>query len=259
MSVPIGNLSYAITSPTKVSGKCETELLNPSETPATRYRRNQMLRTHKHRRAVWVLAAILPPCLIAVMILEYGVDFPFADEWELVPLLVKKAQGTLTFSDLFAQVNEYRQFFPNLIFVYLGRLTGWNVRYEMLVSFLTACAVSCNVYLLGRKTLKDAAGRIFAFVLSNVLIFSVVQYENWFMGQQLIFFVPALCITTCFVISYSNLRLRTKFIVCALLSAVSSFSSANGLLCWIVVFPVLAECEITGEMRKPKWLTAFWF
>ena len=46
--------------------------------------------------------------------------------------------------------------------------------------------------------------------------------------------------------------------MCALLSAVSSFSSANGLVCWIVVFPVLAESKITGERKKRKWLTPFW-
>src|SRR5438132_5888240 len=125
-----------------------------------------MSQTDKKTRLLVLLVGMLPPCLTGLMILKYAIDFPLGDQWEIVPLLVKKAQGTLTFSDLFAQVNEYRQFFPNLIFVYLGRLTNWDVRYEMLASFLTACAVSCNIYLLGRKTLKDAAGRIFAFVFS---------------------------------------------------------------------------------------------
>jgi len=193
------------------------------------------------------------------MILKYAIDFPFSDQWEIVPLLVKKAQGTLTFSNLFAQVNEYRQFFPNLIFVYLGRLTNWDVRYEMLASFLTACAISGNVYLLGRKTLKVVSTRrIVAFLLSNVMIFSSVQYENWLMGQQLIFFIPILCITTCLLVSYSNLSVRKKFVVCGLLSVVSSFSSANGLLCWIVAFPPLAESVIQDGLRKVKWPTACW-
>src|SRR5436190_24016035 len=116
-----------------------------------------MLRTHKHGLAVWILATILPPCLIAVMILKYGVDFPFSDQWEIVPLLVKKAQGTLTFADLFALAHEYRQFFPNLVFVYLAQVTHWDVRYEMMISFVLACAVCGNLYLLGRKTLQ---GRI---------------------------------------------------------------------------------------------------
>ncbi len=161
-----------------------------------------MLQTEKKTWALVLLVGMLPPCLIGLMILKYAIDFPFSDQWEIVPLLVKKAQGTLTFSDLFAQVNEYRQFFPNLIFVYLGRLTNWDVRYEMLASFLTACAISRNVYLLGRKTFQGGgAGQMFAFLLSNLLIFSPAQYENWLMGQQLIFFIPILCITTCLLVS----------------------------------------------------------
>ena len=218
-----------------------------------------MLQTEKKTWALVLLVGMLPPCLIGLMILKYAIDFPFSDQWEIVPLLVKKAQGTLTFSDLFAQVNEYRQFFPNLIFVYLGRLTNWDVRYEMLASFLTACAISRNVYLLGRKTFQGGgAGQMFAFLLSNLLIFSPAQYENWLMGQQLIFFIPILCITTCLLVSYSNLSAQIKFAVCALLSVVSSFSSANGLLCWIVVFPALAEFGIQGGLKKAKWPTAFW-
>src|SRR5947199_5150459 len=135
-----------------------------------------MSEPNKKARVLLLLAAIFP-LLTLVMISEDSVNFPFSDQWEIVPLLVKKAQGTLTFSDLFAQVNEYRQFFPNLIFVYLGRLTNWDVRYEMLASFLTACAISRNVYLLGRKTFQGGgAGQMFAFLLSNLLIFSPAQY-----------------------------------------------------------------------------------
>jgi len=65
-----------------------------------------MLQTEKKTWALVLLVGMLPPCLIGLMILKYAIDFPFSDQWEIVPLLVKKAQGTLTFSDLFAQVNE---------------------------------------------------------------------------------------------------------------------------------------------------------
>ena len=206
-----------------------------------------------------LFAAVIPPCLICLLILRYGVDLPFSDEWELVPLLLKKSRGTLTLFDLFAQVNEYRQFFPNLVFVYLGWATRWDVRYEMLLGFLLACATSCNVYLLGKRTLgREGAGRAAAFLLSGLLIFSPVQYENWLMGQQLMFFIPVLCVTTCLLVSYSNLRAPTKFALCALLSSVSSFSAANGLLCWVVAFPALAGPGAADEPKKVKRLTPLW-
>jgi hypothetical protein len=213
----------------------------------------------KKRRWLFLLAAALPPCLAGLLILKCGVDFPFSDEWEIVPLLVKKAHGTLALSDLFAQVNEYRQFFPNLVFVYLAQLTRWDLRYEMLVSFLLACAVSCNVFLLGGKTVRaGGAARAAAFLLSNAFVFSPAQYENWLMGQQLIFFIPAACVTACLLVSYSGLRVWAKLLVCAALSSVSSFSSANGLLCWVVAFPALAGPEFPSKPKKFRWLTPLW-
>src|SRR5881398_391471 len=147
-----------------------------------------MSEPNKKARVLLLLAAIFP-LLTLVMISEDSVNFPFSDQWEIVPLLVKKAQGTLTFADLFALAHEYREFFPNLVFVYLAQVTHWDV-----------------------------------------------QYENWLMGQQLIFFVPIVCITTCLLICYSEISIWKKVVLCTLLASVSSFSSANGLLCWIVVF-----------------------
>src|SRR6266550_858693 len=103
-------------------------------------------------RTVLFGLALLPACLIVLLIWEYSVDVPQWDQWELVGLFQKFAQRTLSLSDLFAQQNEYRQFFPNILFVGLGWLTRWDVRYEMLFSFLLACLISFDVYKLSGLT-----------------------------------------------------------------------------------------------------------
>jgi hypothetical protein len=86
--------------------------------------------------------------MILYFILKYGVDVPYMDQWEYVGFFDHLAKGTLTFSELFKLQGEYRQFFPNLIFVSLGWLTNWNVKYEMIVIFILACLVSFNIYRL---------------------------------------------------------------------------------------------------------------
>ena len=48
------------------------------------------------------------------------------------------AAGTLCFADFFAQHNEHRILFPRLIFFGLGRLTHWNIRAELFVSWFLA-------------------------------------------------------------------------------------------------------------------------
>ena len=103
-------------------------------------------RLYKLTCALVFCLAIIPAVLLLTLILKCAVDMPYWDEWVYVTFFEKFSQGTLTLSDLFAQQNEYRQFFPNLIFVGLGWLTKWDKRYEVLVSFGLACLVSFNIY-----------------------------------------------------------------------------------------------------------------
>ncbi len=209
-------------------------------------------------RTLAVSLSIMPACLVLTLILKYGVDIPHWDEWHYVLFFEKFSQGTLTLSDLFAQQNEYRQFFPNLIFVGLGWLTKWNKRYELLVSFALACLVSFNLYRLGRLTVDGSpARRIMIYFLTNLLIFSPVQYFNWLVGMQIIYFMPIACLTTCLVIAYSQLGARAKFLSCMCLAAVSTFSSANGILCWLVL-PLLTWPNSRAELHNKRWLLLAW-
>lgn len=203
--------------------------------------------------------SLLPPCLLALLISRYSVDLPQWDQWAYVTFFEKLSRASLTLGDLFAQVNEYRQFFPNLVFVALGWLTHWDVRYEMAVILLTACLISLNVYRLASRTISgDRTSRLFLFLLANLLIFSPAQYENWLQGQQLVYYFPIACVTTCLVISFSGWNLKAKLGVCALLSVVSTFSSANGVLCWLVVFPILFLADSSTRRVERRWLVVAW-
>ncbi|MDQ3175044.1 MAG: hypothetical protein M3Q91_15285, partial [Acidobacteriota bacterium] len=208
--------------------------------------------------ALAVSLAIIPAGLLLTLILKYGVDMPYWDEWQYVSFFEKFSQGTLTLSDLFAQQNEYRQFFPNLIFVGLGWLTQWNKRHELLVSFALACLVSFNIYRLGRLTIGGSpARRIMIYFLANLFIFSPVQNVNWLLGMQIIYFIPIACLTTCLVIAYSQLGARAKFLSCMCLATVSTFSSANGILCWLVL-PLLTWPNSRVELHNKRWLMMAW-
>jgi hypothetical protein len=202
---------------------------------------------------------LLPPCLLALLIFRYGVDLPQWDQWAYVSFFGKLSRASLTFGDLFAQVNEYRQFFPNLVFVALGWLTHWDVRYEMAATFLTACLVSLNVYRLAERTIADdRTSRLLLFLIANLIIFSPAQFENWLQGQQLVYYFPIACVTTCLVAGLSGWKLKTKFAVCACLSVVSTFSSANGVLCWFVVLPILLLADSSTRRGERRWLVIAW-
>jgi hypothetical protein len=200
-----------------------------------------MMRTLRARlgRAA-LLVVILPAAVLAAAIREYAVDVPYKDQWEIAHFFVEYERGTLSLGDLFAQVNEYRQFFPNLLFLGLGELTHWRVHFELAVSFLLACLAFVNISLLAGRTLAaSGALRLATTFLAAVLIFSPVQHENWLWGIQLVYFVPIACVTTGIVVAYSGLGTIPKFVLGGSLAAVSTFSSANGILAWVVLLPVL--------------------
>ena len=207
------------------------------------------------------LLAIIPAVLTGILIVKYSVNVPYWDQWPLASMFEKIYAGTLTFQDLISQHNESRKLFPRLLFIGLAYLTGGDVRYEMLVSFILACLVSFNLYRLSLLTVGGSRVKLLLLAcLSNLLIFSPIQDENWLWGIQLIVFVPIACLTSCILAAYSNLSLRLQILIGIILSTISTFSYANGLLCWVLVFPAiaLAKPKAWKELLKQKWLIVAW-
>jgi hypothetical protein len=206
-------------------------------------------------RALVVWLVMLPIGFAAFFIATYSVDVPYYDQWKTAELFVHLAKGSLSFTLLFEQHNEFRQLFPHLLFLALGTITRWNVRYEMLVSLLLACLVSFNIYRISLVTITGTQKRLWLLVGANLLIFSPVQYETWLFGIQVVYLAPIACLTTCLSVAYSGLSPKAKLAIGVLLSIVSTFSSANGFLCWVLVLPVLL---VVCDWRRPFVLIAGW-
>jgi len=218
-----------------------------------------MIRTDSIRRALIRYLPLTPAIFLAVLIPRYWVDLPQYDEWDSVTFFEHLSQGSLTASLLFKQANEYRQFFPNLIVVALGWLTRWDIRYDMVVTFVIACLISVHVWRLAARTIQEDPLKFSLLIfLGNLIIFSPTQYENWLQGQQMVYYLPILCVTACVRVTRSNLATLSKFLICAGLATVSMFSSANGVVCWVVVLPMLLFTEWRKNRRLALWLSLAW-
>jgi hypothetical protein len=200
------------------------------------------------------LAAVLPAITLGFFIAKYSVNVPFWDDWETPGRSFEKiVNGRLSFSYFLSQHNEHRVFFPRLIIIPLALITHWNVQYNMLVSLLIAGMTSLGIYQLNRVTVggSKATGLFLAF-LSNLLIFSLVQYENWLWGLQIAFFMPMLCCVWGLVTLRSPLSPARKTGLCIALSTVSTFSLASGFLCWVILLPVLLLSQ-DWQTARHKW------
>src|SRR6266478_828327 len=218
-----------------------------------------MIRANSIKRALIRYLPLAPAMFLAVLIPRYWVDLPQYDEWDSVTFFEHLSQGSLTASLLFKQANEYRQFFANVIVVALGWLTRWDIRYDMVVIFVVACLISMNVWRLAAHTLREDPLKFSLVIfLGNLIIFSPTQYENWLQGQQMVYYLPILCVTAGVLVTRSNLATLSKFLICTGLATISMFSSANGVVCWVVVLPMLQFTEWRKNRRLTLWLSLAW-
>ncbi|MFB2935033.1 hypothetical protein ACE1B6_07115 [Aerosakkonemataceae cyanobacterium BLCC-F154] len=210
------------------------------------------------------ILTIIPAFFMGMLIYQNSVNMPYWDDWEISLFLDKiYPEYKLPLQKWLAQANETRYLFPRFIFVGLAYLNKWNwdIRYQMWVSLALACLVSINVFRLTKWTIGESLLQVISIaILCNSLIFAPIQYENWLWGIQLIVFMPIACITTCLVVIYSNINRTTKLILCLILCTISTFSYANGMLSWVIVFPALAISKSWRwqDIFKEKWLYIPW-
>ena len=189
----------------------------------------------------WTVGSVLvatPAIALGLLILHFGVDVPYWDEWSVLGFAEAFHLHVLTFSQLFSQYNEDRLFFPRLILLTIDALANGNVKGGMLGTFLLACLAMFNVFWLARQTARNSS-RWALVVLVSLLIFSPIQYENWLWGHQFSNLMPVACLTTALAIAYSNLDRWWSLGLAAALATVATFSYVNGTMCWFLLIPVL--------------------
>lgn len=194
--------------------------------------------------ALSVIALFLAPAAVGWLIYRYGVNVPFSDQFEVGRFLLRNhGRAFPPWSDLFALHNESRMIFPRIVFFYLARLSGWNVKWEMAFSLLMACGTVALIGYLLRLHL-DRLTALAAAAVAALLVFSPVQWWDWLVGFQMVMFFPPLLLA----VALSSLA-RGRVLPAAAAAAVATFSFANGLFLWGALFPALLVLDL-GRRRS---------
>jgi hypothetical protein len=207
------------------------------------------------KKIIWL--SPLPMLIVGIYIYRFGLNIPFWDQWEVVSFLMKKHQGLLTLSDLFAQHNEHRPFFPNLIWIGLSGFTRYNVKVELWVNLLIALG---SFLFFIKQVVKTWVGSAthwppFLIPLLSLLIFNLGQYESWLQGVQTIMFLEMACVLLgIFLLAESPALLN--FLSAILLGVIATFSMANGLFYWPIGLGIIAVTAPHGSRitRLAVWL-----
>lgn len=210
------------------------------------------------RQQIYAVFTVLPLLVLVFFIFYCKIEVPSIDEGVLVlPLLEKSFLGTLTFQDLFSQHCEHRPFFPRLLIILFARITGWNKTAELMVSLF--CAI--GIFLLLKRQIKltlIAANRLDQAIivpLVSLIVFSLGQNDNFWMGMNLMLMMGFLCAVTGLLVLSNSFNWRQFFMALGL-GVVAVYSYATGLTYWLIgTFPLLVS---PMGARKRKLCIGIW-
>jgi hypothetical protein len=192
-----------------------------------------------------VLLACVPALLALRIQVKHWVNIPIWDEWDTPgTVLCRLAEHQLNWSDLFAQHNESRKFFPRLIYIALTSALGWDVRHGMVMTFLSMSIASAFVF----RYLQQGAGILnrqvlFPWFLVNLLLFAPSEYENLLCGNAFEILIPALCLFGCVTMNLSQRSIWQKVGVNSLLSFIATYTFAHGMILWPLALPIPRHAE----------------
>ncbi|PYJ07884.1 MAG: hypothetical protein DMF06_14375 [Verrucomicrobia bacterium] len=205
--------------------------------------------------AALICLGLLPAMLMLYHVRSNWVQVPFWDEWHTPGVQFEWwSHGLMPLRELFGQHNESRKLFPRLLYLALAAVGGWDVRKEMDVVFLEVCLLSWLLWrLLRRSPGSTLPAALVTWVVMMFLCFSPVQFENFLCGIQLEPFFVGLAVVAAASVNLSSLSFRSKTLINLLFALVATYTYANGMLLWLLAFPLAAPQDSTPRHRRILW------
>jgi hypothetical protein len=180
----------------------------------------------------------------------YGVNAIFYDQWTNIALLShshffsQSYVGPMSLGHLWAQHNENRMLFPNLVVLVLGSATHLNIATELFVSAAMLVVATALIVLSHRDSGRSAPWLFYCPVA--VLMFSLAQIGDTLFGFQMAWYLIMLALAvTLYLLERRQLG---WLLLCgaAVAAVVGSFSSFPGLIIWPAGLVVLVVRRSRG-------------
>jgi len=197
-----------------------------------------------------LLGFAIPAVSYLWMIHTYGVNVIFLDQWNDVTLIGHAFSGTLQLSMLWAQHNENRIFFPNLIVIALAYTTHLNVLTEEYLSAFMAFGATALVICAHKR--RSPARRWIWYCPVAFLMLSLAQAGNTLWGFQMAWYLVLLMVALTLFLLDQESQPWIVFAAAVVAAAVASFSSLQGLLIWP------AGLLLLYLRRRPRPLALAW-
>ncbi|MEG4226516.1 hypothetical protein QUA35_10765 [Microcoleus sp. N9_B2] len=199
---------------------------------------------------------LIPLLLLIGFVANFSINVPIDDEWRLATLFEKIAAGNITFNDFWALHSNHRIVFPKIIIAVVAFASRWNINYQLCLSIGLAAITFIAMYKLSSMQVKKIWDDLWhlANILTCILVFSLVQYENWLWGFQLAWFLVNLCFVAAVYALVSNHKFlpNIRIYIAAVFCFIASFSLAQGLLSWLAAIPAVMALEGNAAQKRKR-------
>ena len=201
------------------------------------------------------LVGIAPAVLMWHWVSTNWLPIPYWDEWATPGSQFESwCRGTLRLQEMFSQHNESRNFFPRLLYFTLLHFGGWDVRKEMRVVFFLVCGLCLLLlHLLRRTPGATPVATLIGWVAMTFVCFAPVQIENFLYGIELETLFPGTALLAAASINLSRISFRAKTLLNLLLAFVANYTFANGMLLWILAWPLPSPNESASQRHRHFW------
>ena len=151
---------------------------------------------------------------------------------------------------MWAQHNENRIFFPNLVMLILARTTAFNIQIEEFVGVTMLVVATLLVILTHRRRAPGTPWLYYCPVA--ILMLSVAQFGNMLWGFQMAWYLVLLGLTFALFLLDRVALPWPVFAVAAAAAIVASYSSLQGLLVWP------AGLLLLYHRRRPRAMIVSW-
>ena len=180
----------------------------------------------------------------------YSINVIFGDQWDDVTVIQHSYSHLFDWGSLWAQHNENRIFFPNLIVVLLAHTAHFNIQAEEYLSAIML--IVATALLIWAHKRRSASTPWLYYIPVALLALSTVQYENTLWGFQMAWYLVLVSLATA-VVLVDRVTLTWLTLIGSIAAAVvGSFSSLQGLLIWP------AGLVLLYHRRRPMRFVIVW-
>jgi hypothetical protein len=185
---------------------------------------------HRLVNVLTVLGFGLPAIGYLWFLSRFSIDAIVGDQWDDVPVIQQSYVHFFDWGSMWAQHNENRIFFPNIVVVLLAHTAHFNIQVEEYLG--AAMLFAATMFILWAHKRRSPSTPWLYYCPVAFLTFSVVQYGNTMWGFQMAWYMVLLSMATA-ILLLDRITLTWVTLVGALAAAVvGSFSSLQGLLIW---------------------------